>query len=248
MSEFLLYPAIDIRDGKAVRLLRGNYEEMTVYHDHPAAVARGFEEQGARFIHMVDLDGAKEGSQQNREVIAEVVRQVRVPVQVGGGIRNGETLESLFSLGVSRCILGTAAVEQPDFVREALQEYGEKIAIGIDANNGRVAVNGWLETSDLSAVELGKQLKEWGATRIIFTDIARDGTLTGPNVPAIVDMAEQTGLSVIASGGVKETEDLLRLAEYRNRGVAGAIIGKAIYEGKIDLRQAIAEVDRKIRS
>jgi phosphoribosylformimino-5-aminoimidazole carboxamide ribotide isomerase len=243
MKEFLLYPAIDIRGGKAVRLLRGDYNAMTVYNDNPASVAKGFEEQGARFIHVVDLDGAKEGSQQNRAVIAEVVKSVQVPVQVGGGIRNGETLEALFALGVSRCILGTAAVEKPDFVKDALKEYGEKIAIGIDAKDGMVAVNGWLETSSVSAIELGQQLKQWGATRIIFTDISRDGTLTGPNIPAIVEMAKHTELSVIASGGVKETSDLLKLAEYRNQGVAGAIIGKAIYTGNIDLRQAIAEIE-----
>jgi phosphoribosylformimino-5-aminoimidazole carboxamide ribotide isomerase len=244
MKEFLLYPAIDIHEGKAVRLLRGDYHAVTVYNDNPASVAKGFEEQGARFIHVVDLDGAKEGSQQNRAVIAEIVKSVQVPVQVGGGIRNGETLEALFALGVSRCILGTAAVEKPDFVKDALKEYGEKIAIGIDAKDGMVAVKGWLETSSVSAIELGKQLKQWGATRIIFTDISRDGTLTGPNIPAIVEMAKQTELSVIASGGVKETSDLLKLAEYRNQGVAGAIIGKAIYTGNIDLRQAIAEIER----
>lgn len=242
MSEFILYPAIDIRDGKAVRLLRGDYQAMTVYHDHPAEVAQNFVKQGAQFLHVVDLDGAKDGSLRNREAIAEIVRSVPIPVQVGGGIRNGETLESLFRLGVARCILGTAAVEQPDFVREALQKYGEKIAIGIDARDGRVAVKGWLETADILAVDLGKQLKEWGATRVIFTDIARDGTLTGPNLPAIVRMAEETGLGVIASGGVKEIADVQALAAHRAQGVAGAIIGKALYAGKVDLSQALAAV------
>lgn len=243
-SEFILYPAIDILGGKAVRLLRGDYGEMTVYSDNPAEVARKWVEQGAEFIHLVDLDGAKEGSQQNRPVIEEIVKSVPVPVQVGGGIRTGEALEALFSLGAARCILGTAAVRNPDFVKQALAEYGGKIAIGIDAKNGWVAVDGWLETSDISAVELGRQLKDWGASRVIFTDIARDGTLSGPNLAANIELAEATGLKVIASGGVRETKDLLELAKYRSAGVAGAIIGKALYAGSIGLRSAIDQVRR----
>ncbi|TCP55879.1 1-(5-phosphoribosyl)-5-[(5-phosphoribosylamino)methylideneamino] imidazole-4-carboxamide isomerase [Tumebacillus sp. BK434] len=243
MSEFMLYPAIDLRGGQAVRLYKGDYEQMTVYDDDPAAVAGRFRAAGAQFLHVVDLDGAKEGSPKNHPVIAEIVSAFGRPVQVGGGIRTGETLEALFSLGVVRAILGTAAVNQPDFVRAALQEYGERIMIGIDAKDGRVAVNGWLETSDVTAVELGRELKAAGASRVIFTDIARDGTLTGPNLPAIVEMAEQTGLGVIASGGIKETNDLLELAKYRGRGVIGSIIGKALYNGNIELTEAIREVD-----
>ncbi|GAX90802.1 1-(5-phosphoribosyl)-5-[(5-phosphoribosylamino)methylideneamino]imidazole-4-carboxamide isomerase [Effusibacillus lacus] len=245
-TEFVLYPAIDILGGKAVRLLRGDYGEKTVYHENPAEVARQWVEQGAEFIHVVDLDGAKEGSQQNRPVIEEIVKRVPVPVQVGGGIRTGETLEALFSLGVARCILGTAAVREPFFVKQAVTEYGEKVVIGIDAKNGWVAVNGWLETSDISAIELGRELKQWGATRVIFTDIARDGTLEGPNLAANIELAEETGLKVIASGGVKETSDLLKLAKYRNAGVAGAIIGKALYTGNIDLTDAINRVRKEL--
>lgn len=243
MNEFILYPAIDLRDGQAVRLYKGDYDQMTVYDSDPAAVARRFKEAGARFLHVVDLDGAKEGSPKNRPVIEAIVKASGLPVQVGGGIRTGETLEALFSLGVERAILGTAAVNRPDFVREALREYGDKINIGIDAKDGMVAVNGWLETSSITAVDLGRELKAAGATRVIFTDIARDGTLTGPNIPAIVEMAEQTGLGVIASGGIKETADLLELAKYQGRGVIGSIIGKAIYNGNIDLASCIREVD-----
>lgn len=243
-SEFILYPAIDILDGKAVRLLRGDYNEKTTYADNPAEVALKWAEQGAEFIHVVDLDGAKEGSPKNRPVIEEIVMRVSVPVQVGGGIRSVETLEALFSLGVSRCILGTAAIQTPEFVKQALAEYGERIAIGIDAKNGWVAVNGWLETSDVSAIELGRQLKEWGATRVIFTDIARDGTLTGPNLAASIELAEQTGLKVIVSGGVKETDNLVELAKYRQVGLAGAIIGKALYTGHIDLRDGLQRVEQ----
>lgn len=245
-NEFVLYPAIDILDGKAVRLLRGDYNEKTTYADNPAEVALQWAEQGASYIHVVDLDGAKEGSPKNRPVIEEIVRRVSVPVQVGGGIRSGETLEALFSLGVSRCILGTAAIETPEFVRHALAEYGERIAVGIDAKNGWVAVNGWLETSDVSAIELGRQLKDWGATRAIFTDIARDGTLTGPNLAASVELAEQTGLRVIVSGGVKETENLLELARFQQAGIAGAIVGKALYAGNIELRDALQRVKQAI--
>jgi len=242
MSEFILYPAIDLKDGQAVRLFKGDYDQMTVYDRDPAAVARRFQQAGARFIHVVDLDGAKDGSQKNRAVIEAIVTASGLPVQVGGGIRSGDTLEALFAAGVQRAILGTAAVNQPEFVRAALREYGDKIAIGIDAKDGRVAVNGWLETSDITAIDLGRELQAAGATRVIFTDIARDGTLTGPNIPAIVEMAEQTGLGVIASGGIKDTGDLLALAQYRAKGVVGSIIGKAIYNGNIDLATAIDEV------
>lgn len=243
MKEFLLYPAIDLRHGQAVRLYKGDYDQMTVYDSDPAAVAVRFQEAGAKFLHVVDLDGAKEGSQQNRPVIESIVKATGLPVQVGGGIRNGDTLEALFSLGVTRAILGTAAVNEPEFVRVALREYGEKIAIGIDAKDGMVAVNGWLETSTISAIDLGRELKAAGATRVIFTDISRDGTLTGPNIPAIVEMAERTGLGVIASGGIKDTSDLLELAKYQGKGVIGSIIGKAIYNGNIELASAIQEVN-----
>lgn len=246
MSEFLLYPAIDLLDGQAVRLYKGDYEQKTVYDADPAAVARRFKEAGARYLHVVDLNGAKEGSPHNRPVIEAIVQASGLPVQVGGGIRNGDTLEALFALGVSRAILGTAAVNQPEFVRDALKEYGEKIAIGIDAKDGLVAVNGWLETSSITAVELGRELKAAGATTVIFTDISRDGTLTGPNVAATVEMAEKTGLGVIASGGIKETGDLLELAKYRGKGVIGSIIGKAIYNGNIDLATAIRDVGQTV--
>lgn len=243
-STFTLYPAIDILEGQAVRLLRGDYEAKTTYADNPADVAAKWVEQGANFIHVVDLDGAKQGSPRNRPVIEEIVKSVPVPVQVGGGIRNRETLEGLFSIGVARCILGTAAIQEPELVQYALAQYGEKIAIGIDAKNGFVAVNGWLQTSQVSAIDLALQLKEWGATRVIFTDIARDGTLAGPNLAANVELAKRTGLQVIASGGVKQTTDLIELAKYQKDGVEGAIIGKALYTGNIDLQEALARVDR----
>jgi phosphoribosylformimino-5-aminoimidazole carboxamide ribotide isomerase len=240
--EFRLYPAIDIRDGKAVRLFKGDYEQMTVYHEHPPEVARAWEAQGAQFLHVVDLDGAKNGVRSNQHVIRQIVEAVNIPVQVGGGIRDMQTLESYLELGVARCILGTAAVQNPGFVKDALNLYGDKIVIGLDAKDGKVAVNGWLETSDITAVELGKQLARHGATRVIFTDIARDGTLNGPNVPAIVQLAQETGLKVIASGGVKSVDDLVELAGYAHHGVAGAIIGKALYTGAIRLSEAIQAV------
>jgi len=247
MNEFILYPAIDLKDGQAVRLYKGDYDRMTVYDKDPASVAKRFRDAGASFLHVVDLDGAKDGSQQNRAVIEAIVKASGLPVQVGGGIRSGDALEALFAAGAARAILGTAAVNQPDFVRAALKEYGDKIAIGIDAKDGMVAVNGWLETSGVTAIELGCELKAAGATRVIFTDIARDGTLTGPNIPAIVEMAERTGLGVIASGGIKETNDLLQLAKYKGKGVVGSIIGKAIYNGNIDLGTAITAVEEALQ-
>ncbi len=244
MNDFIIYPAIDLHGGQAVRLLKGDYQQMTVYDRDPVAVARRFQMAGASELHLVDLDGAKAGAQQNGAVIEAIVKATDLAVQVGGGIRSTETLERLFSLGVKRAILGTAAVKRPELVRVALREYGEQILIGIDAKAGKVAVDGWLETSELTAVEMARELRAAGATRVIYTDISRDGTLAGPNVQGIVELAEQTGLEVIASGGIKEVGDLLQLARYRRAGVVGSIVGRALYEGQIDLAQALTAVER----
>jgi len=250
VNEYILYPALDLKDGQCVRLTRGDYNAMTVYNSEPPAVAAEFADAGAKWLHVVDLDAAREGDpsqldqpvRDNRDVIAQIVGRVSIPIQVGGGIRTMQRLERLFEAGVSRCILGTAAVSNPAFVTEALRNYGERIAIGVDAKDGMVAVHGWTETSDVSATELGKRLAAAGATRVIFTDIARDGMLGGPNVQAIVRMAQETGLAVIASGGVRSAENLVELARHRSEGVAGAIIGKALYTGHVNLREAIDAV------
>jgi len=239
MANFTIYPAIDIRGGKCVRLVQGDYSRETVYRDDPAEAALEWQQQGAEWIHLVDLDGAKAGEPVNGRIIAEIAAKVKIPVQVGGGIRSLDSARRLLEDGVSRIIVGTAAIENRSFVYELLDKYGDRTAIGIDARDGCVATRGWLNTSEVKAEDLARELAERGARTFIFTDISRDGMLTGPNVEAIVRMAEASGREVIASGGVRNTDDLLRLAAERERGVAGAIVGKALYTGSIDLSEAI---------
>lgn len=235
---FTLYPAIDIRGGKCVRLIQGDYNQETVYNDSPVEAALAWAEQGGKWIHLVDLDGAKAGEPVNHQLIGDIARSVKVPVQTGGGLRTVENVERLLSLGVSRVIIGTAAIENRPFVEEVLRRFGEQVAIGIDARNGYVATRGWLETSEVKAEDLAVQLAELGAKTFIFTDISRDGMMQGPNVEAIVRLAQVSGQSVIASGGVSRYEDLEALAAYADKGVAGAIIGKALYTGSIELGEA----------
>ncbi|BFH65802.1 1-(5-phosphoribosyl)-5-[(5-phosphoribosylamino)methylideneamino]imidazole-4-carboxamide isomerase [Paenibacillus azoreducens] len=239
MSSFIIYPAIDIRGGKCVRLIQGDYNQETVYNDSPLAAAKAWEAQGGAYIHLVDLDGAKAGHPVNDEVIGAIASGVNVPVQVGGGLRTLADVKRLLSLGVSRVIIGTAAIEDRAFTEEVLGTYGDKVAIGIDARNGYVATRGWLETSEVKAEELAKELAAKGAETFIFTDISRDGMMQGPNVDAIVALAKGSGRTVIASGGVSVLDDLIRLHEYRNEGVGGAIVGKALYTGSIDLAEAV---------
>jgi phosphoribosylformimino-5-aminoimidazole carboxamide ribotide isomerase len=241
---FTIYPAIDIRGGKAVRLVQGDYNRETVYNDNPIDAARDWEAQGAAWIHLVDLDGAKAGHPVNDALIGEIARSVKVPVQIGGGLRTEADVERLLSLGVSRVILGTAAIEDRAFVEAVLARYGEKVAIGIDARDGYVATRGWLETSEVKAEDLAVQLAERGARTFIFTDISRDGMMGGPNVESIVRLAQISGQQVIASGGVSRMEDLVRLAEHADQGVAGAIVGKALYTGSIQLSEAVKQVQR----
>lgn len=235
---FTLYPAIDIRGGKCVRLIQGDYNQETVYNDSPLEAALAWAEQGGKWIHLVDLDGAKAGEPVNHQLIGDIARSVKVPVQTGGGLRTVENVERLLSLGVSRVIIGTAAIEDRPFVEEVFRRFGEQVAIGIDARNGYVATRGWLETSEVKAEELAVQLAELGAKTFIFTDISRDGMMQGPNVEAIVRLAQVSGQSVIASGGVSRYEDLDALAAHADKGVAGAIIGKALYTGSIELAEA----------
>lgn len=237
-----IFPAIDLRDGKAVRLRQGRFEEATVYADDPVTVAREFYDQGAEFLHIVDLDGALAGKPVNDETIQKIVREVPLKVQVGGGIRSLERIAELLALGVERVILGTVAVREPELVKEAVKAFGEKVVVGIDAQNGYVAVQGWAETTEVLAIELGKSMREVGVERVIFTDISRDGMLQGPNIASTVELARQTGLKVIASGGVSSLEDLRRLREeeLNGAGIEGAIIGKALYAKAFTLREAIA--------
>ncbi len=242
MSYFIIYPAIDIRGGKCVRLVQGDYNQETVYNDNPLEVAKSWEEQGGTFIHLVDLDGAKAGHPVNDDIIGKIASSVQVPVQVGGGLRTLADVERLLSLGVSRVIIGTAAIEDRVFTEEVLGKYGDKVAIGIDARNGYVATRGWLETSEVQAEVLAKELAAKGAETFIFTDISRDGMMQGPNVEGIVSLAKASGRSVIASGGVTKLDDLLALSAHSGDGVGGAIVGKALYTGNIDLNEAISRI------
>lgn len=244
---FTLLPAIDIRNGQCVRLVQGDFNQETVYGSSPYKVAESFVAQGAKWIHIVDLDGAKEGKPINQDVISRIAKNLKCKIEVGGGIRNEETVQAYFEAGVSRVILGSAAVADPAFVKDMIQKYGEKIAVGIDARDGQVAVSGWLETSQMKATDLGQELAKAGVGALIVTDISRDGTLSGPNIEGIREMAQLTGVPVIASGGVSSLADLLALKKYEHEGIAGAIFGKALYDRRIDLAEAIKAVDADAR-
>ncbi|WP_339189097.1 1-(5-phosphoribosyl)-5-[(5-phosphoribosylamino)methylideneamino]imidazole-4-carboxamide isomerase [Paenibacillus sp. FSL P2-0121] len=245
MSSFIVYPAIDIRDGKCVRLQQGDYNQETIYNDSPLKVAKSWEEQGGKFIHLVDLDGAKAGHPVNDAIIGAIAANANVPVQVGGGLRNLADVEKLLGLGVSRIIIGTAAINDHAFTEEVLAKYGDKVAIGIDARNGYVATHGWLNTSEVRAEALAKELAAKGAETFIYTDISRDGMMQGPNVDGILSMAQASGKTVIASGGVTSLDDLLRLNVHSGSGVGGAIVGKALYTGNIDLSGALRALGQK---
>jgi phosphoribosylformimino-5-aminoimidazole carboxamide ribotide isomerase len=236
---FIPIPAIDLLGGRCVRLAQGDYQQETVYGDDPVAMALRWQHAGGRRLHVVDLDGAKAGSPCNHEVIAAIAMALTIPVQVGGGIREADTVEKLLTLGVNRCILGTRAAQDPAWAQEMFRTFGDRLILGIDAKDGFVAVKGWQETTELTAVALALALKPYGAARIVYTDISRDGMLTGPNVAATARLAAETGMAVIASGGMSTLDDLRRLAQCP--GIEGAIIGRALYTGDIDLAQATRE-------
>ncbi|QDH21371.1 1-(5-phosphoribosyl)-5-[(5-phosphoribosylamino)methylideneamino]imidazole-4-carboxamide isomerase [Saccharibacillus brassicae] len=244
MTAFTIYPAIDIRGGKCVRLLQGDYDQETVFNESPLEAAKQWADLGGPYIHLVDLDGAKAGRPVNHELIGSIASALNVPVQVGGGLRTFEDVRLLLSLGVSRVILGTAAIEDKAFTEKVLAEYGDRAAIGIDARNGFVATRGWLTTSEVRAEDLAKELAAKGAETFIFTDISRDGMMQGPNVEAILSLAKASGKTVIASGGVSVQADLERLAAHTADGIGGAIVGKALYTGSIDLAAALQAVGR----
>ncbi|CAI7725350.1 1-(5-phosphoribosyl)-5-[(5-phosphoribosylamino)methylideneamino]imidazole-4-carboxamide isomerase [Bacillus altitudinis] len=243
MSDFTLYPAIDMRNGKCVRLVQGDYDQETIYGDSPLDMARRFANEGAKWIHLVDLDGAKAGKRVNHEHVLAIASSLDVNVQIGGGIRTEEDVAFYLNNGVSRVILGSSAVSNPIFVKKMLAQYGEKIAIGIDARNGFVSTEGWLETSEVKAEELGQELAKEGAEVFIFTDIQMDGMLSGPNVESTVRLAEATGKQVIASGGVSAVSDLQKLSAQKQTGVSGAIIGKALYTKQFTLAEAFEGLD-----
>ncbi len=235
-----LFPAIDIRGGKCVRLLKGDFDQETVFSDSPADMAAQWESQGAEFLHLVDLDGARAGKPQNLETVKAILAKVKIPVELGGGIRTLDDIKEVLGLGVRRVILGSVAVHDPALVKAACEQYGDRVVVGIDAKEGMVAVEGWGQTSNLEAPVLGKMMAEAGVKTIIYTDISRDGTLGGVNVAATVEMAEKSGLEVVASGGIKDLEDIKALKEHEKSGVAGAILGKSLYMHTLDLKEALA--------
>ena len=232
-----LYPAIDLKNGQCVRLKQGEFKEITVYSDKPEEVAALWQEQGATYLHLVDLDGALAGHSVNEEVIQKIVNTVSIPVEIGGGIRSEEAISSMLSLGVARVIIGTKAVKQPEFIRDMIHKFGaHRIVLGVDAKDGMVAVEGWEKLSEITASKLCLQMKEYGIRHIVYTDISRDGMLSGPNVEYTKKLTDETGLDVIASGGMSSMDDLKQLYE---AGIHGAIIGKALYEKRIDLSEAV---------
>jgi len=235
-------PAIDLLGGCCVRLYQGDYDKSQVFNQNPVEVAKQWEQQGATRLHVVDLDGAKAGKIVNLEAIAAIVEAISIPVEVGGGLRSQNTVQQLLNLGVRWTILGTVAVEQPELVQQLCQQFPEQIIIGIDARNGKVATRGWLETSEVLATQLATQMQELGAAAVIYTDIHRDGTLSGPNLDALREMAESIDIPVIASGGMSSVTDLLSLLALEPQGVNGAIIGRALYTGDIDLAEALRAV------
>ena len=231
-----IFPAIDLYQGKAVRLYKGDYAQMTVYSDNPPEIARDFLNQGAKFIHIVDLEGAKSGKPENLDTIRRIMAEGDLFVEVGGGIRNMETVEAYLSNGVNRVILGTAAVTDQEFLKEAIRCYGEKIAVGVDLKDGYVAIKGWTEKSQLTADDFFRQMEELGVSTVICTDISKDGAMQGTNRELYRQLSQQYRIQIIASGGVSSMEDIRQL---REMNLYGAIIGKAYYVGAINLREAI---------
>ncbi len=233
----IIYPAIDIKDGKCVRLVQGKFNDVTVYSDHPVEMALKFEQLGAQYLHVVDLDGARLGEPQNIPVISEMAVKLGIPIQLGGGIRSIEMMEIILCKGIQRIILGTSAVKDPELVKKAVQTFGSSLAVAIDAKDGLVAIEGWAKTSEFTAVGFAKKMEDLGAKVIIYTDISRDGMLKGPNLKAMEDMVKAVSIEVIASGGVTNLQDIKNLKEI---GMAGAIVGKALYTGDVDLQEALA--------
>ena len=235
----IIFPAIDIRGGKCVRLEEGRFDRETIFADDPVAAAERWVEAGAEWLHLVDLDGARAGRPVNLALAGEIANRFNVRVQLGGGIRSAETVRAALDAGVDRVILGSIAVRSPQTVEQACKEFGQRIVIGIDARGTDVAVDGWEKSGMMQVEDLARRMKEVGATRIIYTDISRDGMLTGINTAATLALAQKSGLAVIASGGVKGMEDVLTLRPLTNQGVEGVIIGKALYTGAISLPEAL---------
>ncbi len=234
-----IYPAIDLRGGRCVRLLQGRFDAETVYSDNPVEVALRWQEEGAGWLHVVDLDGARAGAPQQLQIVAQIAQAVRIPIQLGGGIRTETDVQKAFEAGVARVVLGSVAVHDPAFAERMFAQWGERVVLGVDARDGKVAVHGWQEQTEVDALELIRQMAQRGARRVIVTDIARDGTLTGANLQMLSLLVREAGVPIIASGGVASLDDLLAL---KQAGVEGAIIGQALYTGRIRLREALERV------
>ena len=232
----ILLPAIDLFDKKAVRLYKGDYANMTVYSENPIEIARDFEACGAKYIHMVDLEGAKDGTTPNLAIVEQVARETGLFVEIGGGIRSMETVERYLNAGVRRVILGTAAVKDPDFLKAAVGKYGEKIAVGADVKDGKIAIKGWLETADVTLEDFLRDMEALGVHNVICTDISKDGAMKGTNRELYQSLSEQFSIDLIASGGASSIDDIAAL---KAMGLHGAIIGKAYYTGAIDLKEAL---------
>lgn len=238
----LIIPAIDLKEGKCVRLEQGLMDKATVYSEDPAGMAKHWEDQGAELLHVVDLNGAFAGAPRNLDAITAIRRAIRIPIEVGGGIRDLDTVRTLVDAGINRIILGTAAIENPDFVKQACTEFPGRIIVGIDAKDGLVAIKGWAEVTTVKAVDLARQMQGYGIIAVIYTDIRRDGMLSGPNIEATRVLAESLTIPVIASGGVSRMQDIIELLAIKRCGIEGVITGKAIYNGSLDLKKAIAFV------
>ncbi len=236
----IIFPAIDIIEGQCVRLSQGDYTKKTVYHSDPVAVAERFAAAGAELLHLVDLDGAKAGRPQNLETIGAIAAAVDIPVELGGGLRTPDTVIEVLEAGVERAILGSAVLHGPGWLEQLVTEYGARIVVGIDARDGMAAVSGWQETSNVPAVDLALSMKDFGVEEIIYTDIATDGMLQGPNLEQLRQMAENTGMKIVASGGVSSIADIEALLRLEPLGVYAAIVGRALYTGDLDLEEAIA--------
>ncbi len=237
-----LYPAIDLRGGRCVRLLQGQFDAETVYSDDPVQTALRWQSEGARWLHVVDLDGAREGAPQQLPVLHSICEAVHIPVQFGGGLRSERAVAQAFEAGATRVVLGSVAVTHPEFAQRMFREWGERVVLGVDVREGKVAIRGWQEQTEVDALRLIQQMAHLGARRVIVTDISRDGTLQGPNRDLLKQLVEEAGIPVIASGGVSRLEDLLALKEI---GVEGAIIGKALYTGSIRLKEALEKVEER---
>ena len=235
----IIFPAIDLRGGKCVRLFKGDFSRETIFSDNPSAVAVKWQEMGAQYLHVVDLDGALHGETKNRTAIRSILGAVHIPVELGGGLRSMESIEGALSAGIQRVILGSAAVEDPSLVKEACQRFGDRIVVAIDARDGIVATQGWESSGRVSALDFAKQMADYGVKTAIYTDISRDGTLSGLNLEGTIALAKASGLSVVASGGVNSLEDIRAVKAHEADGIEGVIVGQAIYSGRLDLKKAL---------